>query len=200
MVFRLYAPCFCGFFILFFSFLCFFFCFRCRDRFRTLIGSISLKPPTPANARDQRWAQFSSPTLPPPLPTRCIPRYYGASTIYPGPTVFFFFFHVTGCLVPVCLSVRLSVSASLFSLQFCFSWFRFSSSLFPPTECICTKCRGSAHNIAFGLFSPYYFCISYIDQKGSFLPPFEYNFLAFPLLNDRTLYPTCLLFSHIAHI
>lgn len=139
------------------------------------------------------------PYAPPPLPTRCMSRYYGASTIYPGPTVFFFF-HVTGCLVPVCLSVRLSVSTSLCSSQFCFSWFRFSSSLFPPTECICTKCRGSAHNIAFGLFFPYYFCISYIDQKGSRLPPFEYNFLAFPLLNDRTLYPTCLLFSHIAHI
>lgn len=102
--------------LLFFSFF-FFFCFRCRDRFRTVIGSISLNPPTPANARDQRWAQFSSPT-PPPLPTRCIPRYYGASTIYPGPTVFFF---SRDGLSSTCLSVRLSVSASLCSLQFCFS-------------------------------------------------------------------------------
>lgn len=87
--------------LLFFSFF-FFFCFRCRDRFRTVIGSISLNPPTPANARDQRWAQFSSPTPPPLAYPLC---YYGASTIYSAPTVFFFL--VTGCLVPVCLSACL---------------------------------------------------------------------------------------------
>lgn len=185
--------------LLFFSL--FFFCFRCRDRFRTVIGSISLNPPTPANARDQRWAQFSSPT-PPPL---AYPLYSSLLRCFDyllGPDcVFFSRDGLSSTCLSVCPPVCVRVSVFLTILFFLLSLpFRFSSSLFPPTECICTKCRGSAHNIAFGLFSPYYFCISYIDQKGAFLPPFEYNFLAFPLLNDRTLYPTCLLFSHIAHI
>lgn len=101
-----------------FLFFVFFFCFRCRDRFRTVIGSISLNPPTPANARDQRWAQFSSPT-PSPL---AYPLYSSSLRCFDyllGPDCVFFFSR--DGLSSTCLSVRLSVSASLCSLQFCFS-------------------------------------------------------------------------------
>lgn len=100
-----------------FLFFVFFFASDAEIGFALSLAPSPLTPPR-LPMPEIRDGLNSLPLRPLPLPTRCIPRYYGASTIYSAPTVFFF---SRDGLSSTCLSVRLSVSASLCSLQFCFS-------------------------------------------------------------------------------
>lgn len=85
-----------------------FFCFRCRDRFRTVIGSISLNPSPRLPMPEIRDGLNSLPATPPPPPF--LPAVFLVSTVLrlsARPRLFSSFCRD---VLSTCLSVRLSVS------------------------------------------------------------------------------------------